>query len=777
MKSYRRFIAILLSMFLLSGCGSTEPEEVQVNIPSVDWKINGFAVSGEIVDEQGLWAEQYIPWTHEGVTCDEQTESVQTWWIPDMSYGDKIYRLNVITELNQLAPLRCQLEIYDTSSMEIEVTDITLEQLGLQDMEDYYLLTSMDVIGDRTYAFQVRDYIQNEEGAMQLASDRLHYLNPEGTIESAELLPVYTEKGILDAGYGGIMLTEASCLCDADGNSYVRDIDMRTLCILDREGKLLLDWKCPDGENIFAPMKTAEGELIYPVWSNRDQATRLIWFDLAAGQERILAELQGEWVKQLYGMQGNNLYYENRKGIVRWNVASGTRQLVFRLEENGVSNLFNTMLVMRDGELPVLRTYGTISDEEEDWLVVLSEDPVERPDAVRIVSLTETSSRVKTCAAVASRRNPNFAYTYEDNGSKDLDDYRTRIIAELVSGKGPDILYVSQEDMEILQKRGLLADIRPLLSEETISKVIPGVVVLGTVDGTLVGMAPGIHAESLVVGKSVWAGDSWTLDDMLELMESGKLENKVMTYSAGPSDGNGVYYASLAVDMMFTKICLETSFLIDWENRESHFDDERFIRFLKCVGKYDPGPFEGWDGKEGGGASLMAEVILSHPISVAKIEGTHGAAGGHYVGLPTDGGNGNYLFSGGMLVVNKNASDLAAVSAYLESLWGKEIQDMEDTNQYSLAVTYPSTDDIRRYDNEEAYYKGYRLTVFEDGTTAVDEAIAFLKKCVPGPKMYADLEAILYEELNAYWKDESRTAEDTARQIDRRVQVYLDEGN
>ena len=777
MKIYRRLIAILMCLLFLSGCGSKESEEVEEHqaLPAVDWKTNGFAVSGEVVDEQELWAEQYIPWTHDDVTFNEQKESVQTWWIPDMSYGDKIYRLNVITEQNQFSPLRCLLEIYDTSSMEISVTEITLDQLGLQGVEEYYLLTSMDVIGDRTYVFQVRDYIQDEEGITRLAADRLHYLEPEGMVEQAELLPLYAEQGILDIDYSGISLDEASCLCDADGNIYVMDAGMRKLWILDREGNLLLTWKCSDGENMSAPMKTAEGELIYPVWSNRDQATRLVWFDLSAGQEYLLAELSGEWVKQLYGMQGNDLYYENRTGIVRWDVASGTRQLVFRFEENGVSNLFHTMLVMRDGKLPVLRTYGTISDEEEDWLVVLSEEPVERPDAIRIVSLTETSSRVKTCAAVASRRNPDYAYTYEDNGNKDLDDYRTRIIAELVSGEGPDILHVSREDMEILQKRGLLADIRPLLSEETVNKVIPGVIELGTVDGTLVGMAPGIHAESLVVGESVWAEDSWTLDDVLELMESGKLENKLMTYSSFPADG--VYYASLAVDMNFTKMCLETSFLIDWENRESHFDDERFIRLLKCVGKYGSASFEGWDNKEGGGGSLMTEVFLSHPKSVAEMEGTHGAAGGHYVGHPTDSGNGNYLFSGGMLVVNKNASDPAAISAFLESLWGKEIQDTEDTNQYSLAVTYPSTDDIRRYSDEDAWYKGYKLTVFEDGTTAVDEAIAFLKKCVPGPRMYTDLENILYEELNAYWKDESRTAEDTARAIDRRIQLYLDEGN
>ena len=59
----------------------------------------------------------------------------------------------------------------------------------------------------------------------------------------------------------------------------------------------------------------------------------------------------------------------------------------------------------------------------------------------------------------------------------------------------------------------------------------------------------------LVVSGETWSRDTWQLEDIIGLMEEGKL--------TGDSLGD--------------------FFLIDWENRSSHFDDERFIRLLELT--------------------------------------------------------------------------------------------------------------------------------------------------------------------------------------------------
>lgn len=734
--------------------------------------MKGFAVSGEIVDEQGLWVKEFIPWTHENLSYDEETEELQLYG-RDICYENMVYRQYLVTGPGGFAPVRCLVEIYDTSVMETSAEEFTLEQLGIQDVGEY--LGNMDVFGDRSYAFHVLGYDRNGE-EYTITSNRIQYIGPEGETERADVLPVYLEKGVVRKIDTGVWLN-GDCLCDADGNSYVRYGGLTELYILDRDGKLLMEYKGSSEETIGEPMKTAEGELIFPVHSNENGSThtRLVWFDVEAGQPRILADLNREWVKQLYGMQGNYLYYEGQSGIVRWDVVSGIRQLVFRFAENGVfdsSHIYSTMLLLSEEKPPILRFYQP-ANNEDDWMAVLTEEPEEQSGAVRVVSLVKGVGRIKDCAAVVSRKNRNYLFTYEDSGKTDPEDFRTRIIAELVAGNGPDILYVSREDMELLQKRGLLADLRTFLSEETIDKVMPGVIELGTVDGTLVGMASGVSARSLLIGESVFSGESWTLDDMVELMKSGQLEGRIRM-------STGSYYYPLAVVRTLVDHSLENSFLIDWENMESHFEDERFIRLLQYAGRYDNGTFEGpLDDRAAGGGSLMVEVSLWRPESAIDFQGTRGAEGSHYVGFPTDAGNGSYLDVGGMLVVKKNPSDPEAVSAYLEGLWGSEIQAMEDfMDTYCIPVTYFPTDEIQ-YDAEtgEAWWNGYQLTVFEDGTTSLHEANEFLARCVPAPKTYADLERIIYEELSAYFEETDRTAADTARILDNRIQVYLDERN
>lgn len=760
--------AILLCLLFLAGCGSPKLQEAQDNT-TVDWKTNGFTVSGEIVDEQGLWVESHIRWGHEGILWNEETEANFP-QLDAICWNGKMFQLYPIMVQPDATTVRGILEIFDTYNMEETVVELTQEQLGFQSTDS--ILEGMDVIGDGNYVFRTIEFGFDEDGQFVQNYNGVTYLESDGNVQRIDLLPVFLEKGLIEEDVQGISL-DGECVCDAAGNSYFRSKISADLYILDKEGKFLMEYRGSAQELIGDPMKTEEGELIFPIQNNEERSTRLVWFDVDACQVRILADLKREWVKQLYGMQGNYLYYEGQSGIIRWNVSSGIRQLVFRFDENGIYKIYHTMLVMQEGKAPILRTYGTVNGEEEDWLVMLSEEPVERADAIRVASLKKTASRINDCTTAASRKNPDYSYILDEGQEKDLNDYRTQIVAELSAGRGPDLLYVSLEDMELLQKRGLLADLSTLLSEETLSKVIPGVIEMGTVDGTLVGMAPGITAKTLLIDKNIWSGDSWTIEDMVELMESGRIENKVLM-----STGDR-YYASLAVQRLLVNPNLENSFLIDWDKMESHFEDETFVRLLEYIGKYDPVPFEGtWDDEERSIGNLMIEIMLSSPSDISNFQGTRDLESYHYVGIPSDTGNGNYLYADGMLVVNKNLSDPAAVSAYLECLLGSEIQNRAESTGDGLPVTYSSVDDIR-YDAEtgEAWWKGYQLIVFEDGSTSLHEANAFLARCVPAPRTYGVLEQILYEELSAYNEELSRTAENTAKIIDNRIQLYLDEGN
>lgn len=58
--------------------------------------------------------------------------------------------------------------------------------------------------------------------------------------------------------------------------------------------------------------------------------------------------------------------------------------------------------------------------------------------------------------------------------------YRDRIMMEMINGEGPGILYVPYEEMETLAAKNALADLKKYISSDTLNKILPGVVELGT---------------------------------------------------------------------------------------------------------------------------------------------------------------------------------------------------------------------------------------------------------------------------------------------------------
>ena len=317
MKLYHRCIITLLCLFFLAGYGGQAPEEEQENLPSADWQANGFAVSGEVVEEQGLWVEEYIPWNHDGVTWDEETEELYTYGVGDKGTRKVLHGMDVIDE-NDIA---------------FHVIDI---------------IASVDESGSR-WEFS------------QLSND-IVYLGAEGEKESrAELLPFMLEEGIVQEVDSAIRTGDWNC--DGAGNNYIRtgpdSNPYQKLYILSNEGKLLMEHEVSAQEQINTFMKTAEGELVFSILNHEKRNTNIVWYDVQNKQIQSLAVLEGEFIRQLYGMQGNDLYYENHLGIVKWDIASGSRQLVFRFDENGISDSFQTMMVMREDQIPMYRYIWT----------------------------------------------------------------------------------------------------------------------------------------------------------------------------------------------------------------------------------------------------------------------------------------------------------------------------------------------------------------------------------------------------------------------------------
>lgn len=765
----KSILICFVCLLLLSGCGKGDggPEPTEADLDTAQWKKDGFALSGKVEDKQAFWVEEQVAWPGNDLPYDyHKVDMIESW--RSISRGGCAYRLYAVKESRaSLTPARVLLDIYDTDAMERSVKEYPLEELWIDDESGY--IEEFDVLGDGSYAMNLIGYSREGE-SYRLLSSKIKYFGDKSKDGTADVMPVYLDKGIVQELRESLFF-RAEFFCDGAGNSYIRRDNLEALYVLNTDGELIQEYEFGEREQLGVPIMAEDGTLIFPL--RKDQGTSLCWFDLEAGECRVLAEMEHEWVERLYAMQGQYLFYEGPLGLIRWDVATGARQLVLDYTINGIElqgQYRETMLLTRQGKPPVLRVYD---HGREDRLLVLTETPVKPAGSLRIVSLGSVPERVKAGAALAgSRMGCTCSIEKPDAGNEK--EFRDRILTQMVSGEGPDILYVSRADARLLQEKGLLADLEQIVPEEALSRMIPGAVELGKVDGVMTGIPSGVAARSLLVDRGVYEGDTWTLEELLDLMFTGRLEGRILMNSRTS------YYYPLAVVRILVDYSLEDSFLIDWEAMECHFEDERFVRFLECAAQYGDGSRNGQAGEGEGPAGRLVEASIGSLRALEYFQGSRNLGDSHYIGFPTRKGSGSYLDTDGLLVVRKDPENPDAVSKFFEIYLGDKVQiDTEDfVAFYDLPVVYIPTDQIRfDEERENAWFREIQVPVFQDGTTALEEANEFLSRCTAAPESYPFLEEIIYEELSHYFEEDDRTAQDTAEVIDNRIQLYLDENN
>ncbi|MCM1025476.1 MAG: ABC transporter substrate-binding protein [Roseburia sp.] len=784
MKHFRLYLTLLSCLLFLAGCGQERTPADETGAPSggeeqsdasggeeqaaltADWQTKGFAAPGEIRENPSLWVTEYISWQHDDVSYEDAVPSMFNRVDELGARGNILYRFHSFDVADgEGTKDKYLLEEYDTSSAQTVVKEILPESLGV---DGGYLL-GIDILEEGSYALRIR--VSDPEAAeFQPLNDYVVFTDLGESTEKADLLPAISAAGLREDRLN------PEIFCDSGRNSYIRGTDgftSRYLSVFDAEGALLAEYDADYLNTVQTPFRMPQGELVFPVEIREERSTWLLWLDAEAKTFRTLAVLEGEQVSRFYGIQGNDLYYASLNlGIVKWDIASGERTLVFSFDENSVSTIQENMLVLRQGQPPVFRMYGTVNDREEDWLTALSAQKPEDKDATRIVSLLGDTSCVKNASALASRSNPGLSFSYETCAESEKEDFRTRILADMIAGKGPDVLYVSLADMRRMQREGLLADLGEILSKELQDQVLPGILEQGTVDGVLTGLAPETSIQTVVTLKSVWDQDTWSLEDIIALLDTGKFTG-VLCQGETP-------FAPQAVLHRMTTFGLQDGSLLDPETRQSFFDSDLFLKILKIAREYGAADPMGTTTFLGVGGSL-GNCAVSSLEAFDLLSAQYGDELNR-VGFPTKGSCGSYLSSDGVLVVNRNAKNSAAVAAYLECVLSDEIQYPILNWEIEDSVRKISLKDLVIWETEDGPTASWQksqtvipLTLREDGTTVLNEYKDFLESCVPAPAECDDILTVVWEEAQSYIEG-GKSAEDVAWIIQNKIQLYLDEG-
>ncbi|MDE6674880.1 MAG: hypothetical protein K2K19_08750, partial [Acetatifactor sp.] len=232
---------------------------------------------------------------------------------------------------------------------------------------------------------------------------------------------------------------------------------------------------------------------------------------------------------------------------------------------------------------------------------------------------------------------------------------------------------------------------------------------------------------------------------------------------------------------------LDGSEFLDIKQGYCNFDSPEFIRLLEACKKYGQVNPARLDREE---HSRQLETGDSIAWVGEFMDGIHGFSSdmnmyegsAHIVGFPTREGGKNYIQANNtFLVVNARAEHLEEIRELLAHLLSYENQ---FDNSYSCvrkdviqeSVVYHEflgRNVLKVSAKEELVFMD--LDLKPDGTSWLEEYMAFIETCKPAPNWrYTMVGTILEEELQPYFAGD-KSAETVAGIIQSRVRMYLDE--
>jgi len=244
-------------------------------------------------------------------------------------------------------------------------------------------------------------------------------------------------------------------------------------------------------------------------------------------------------------------------------------------------------------------TDGRISLMTDSELFILS--PVKRSDLPEKITLTlgglMIGEDVRAAVVAFNRESLTHTIVVEEYGSAVfwdvLSDGIRRLQIELMTGRGPDIIY---DPYEFITNRRVFHDLYRFIEADRgldINDFFPNVLSgFEDIDGRLPVISNAFSIDTIIaVQETAGHIQSWTPQDLQALVQN----SQHLTYPLG------IEYTSEL--FLHTMVENSGSFFIDWDNYRANFDNAEFMSLLETAmmlhGSVDPSYSLGFSGSEG----------------------------------------------------------------------------------------------------------------------------------------------------------------------------------
>lgn len=786
-----KHLAILLITSLLCGCGAPGDK------PAADDRGNTPSASGSESPSkpEAVYDLMKEKWARERTDSEAVSWNVASCLevaLPNQADADYSFsysavegschymltnQVSVQADPVTLQPLQSAQTLYFTRT-DVDSGESVMERLELkpasgapaEENAEGATLTGMDVSAGKIYLFFQQNELEN--------STIIHYYkvqtDMEGQIEEIlDLLPALQAGGIVPED--NMLLSGGRC--DSAGLCYLGDVSMSRVCVIDREGNLLtvLEDAGGQGNPLIYIGKLPEGTPLYACSSFQEQRLSVFGYD---GREcRELYRGESEYLEQCLIRPNGDLLYGRGSKLFRWNVILGTCESLYEGRELNFANC-EGIVCSSDG-----KPYAAFKQGDGTFLYGFTDEKMETVTIhIEQIAFLE-NEYLQKCASAYTSRHPGVVIDVaapEDDRNAQL----SRLITRLSQGEGPDLILVRPNELLALYKNDALADLSEILTAEEREQFFPGVLESGQIGDGLYGLACGVSFSTLIVADQVWPETSWTLSDILKILQEREKSGDPFQYFQSP----GKYDTSSRDLLALILQNIGRSSLLDLQEGKCHFDSDEFRQTLEfCKKSYETARDTHTDSSEPEerlreGKTLVCEVSgdLKHFSNTLAMLGE----GYHAVGYPTAEGESGHLMLTtyeDYVAVNAQAEHREIIDDFLRYLVSYQAQ-----QQYSMS--WIRMDVLKDCVKEGVTTYGYPTPVplfsqgssviilggKPDGSSYLPEFLEMAKNSHPNDSELDTIRNMIQEEADAYFTGD-KSLDETVELIQNRVQLFLDE--
>lgn len=622
-----------------------------------------------------------------------------------------------------------------------------------------------------------------EESASQAEQIEVRTLAADGsTLHSADVTNVFNNKKDLFI---------QSILADEKGNYYV--CANQQVYVINPSGEVL----CEVSADVYISslFQIKDGRVLAGYYENNSWKLKEVNIERKALTE-IESKISFEYGTYQSGTD-TDLIYTQGTILYTCNLEDEKPVQILNWVNNDVDgSKLNDFRILEDGRVVALSRDWSSEDFDAELIILTrrsgDEKEEEKEEEKIILTYGATYLSYYTNEDIVAFNKQSDKYRIEakqyGDDTMNIDESLALMAADISSGKGPDMLDMAFGfSLEEYLNMGILEDLNPYLEKnEELNRedYLENVIASYEREGKLYAIMPSFGLKT-IIGKvsDVGTGSSWTIDEMIKLVESKPSDIEILPYTRKGS-------------ILNTMCLMSLDELVNEETGECNFTGDEFKKILEFANyfpkevNYDsnqPSEIE----KIRSGKLLLANTTITSVELYQMYEYMFGEEV-NFIGYPTLKESGSTISPFGTTVgMNINSENKEGVWEFIHFLLTKEKQGKLTGNdgfpilKEALEVQFAKDMATDTYVDINGEEKEKQKMTWGDGTFSVDVKAATEEQVERVREMIENAEKpkgigpnkmleIIQEETQAYFEG-VKSAEDTAAVIQNRVQIYINE--